>query len=71
MNVSPLPSFSRRAMLRGCLGGFGYLAFAGLAAQGARRPPHFTPSTKSLAEHNSRCDSFTSGSSRSTSFKPC
>ena len=41
--------FSRRDMLRSTLGGFGYLAFAGLAnqaAQAATREPHFAPTAK-------------------------
>jgi hypothetical protein len=46
MNHSPLPSFSRRDMLRRCLGGFGFLAFSGLAAEAASRAPHFTPKAK-------------------------
>ena len=37
---------TRRDMLRGTLGGFGYLAFSGLAAHAATRQPHFAPSAK-------------------------
>jgi hypothetical protein len=38
--------FSRREMLRRSLGGFGLVAFSGLAAQAATRAPHFAPQAK-------------------------
>ncbi len=46
MNRSSLISLSRRDMLRSCLGGFGYLAFRGLAAEAASRAPHFAPKAR-------------------------
>jgi hypothetical protein len=49
MHPDNSPLFSRRDMLRSTLGGFGYLAFAGMAnqaAQAATREPHFAPTAK-------------------------
>ena len=49
---TPLPSFSRRDLLRGASCGFGWLAFAGLAGASesaptlAARPPRFHPRAK-------------------------
>src|SRR5687768_16369480 len=44
--MTPMPSLTRRQMLRSSLGGFGYLAFSGLASQAASRMPHFAPRAK-------------------------
>ena len=44
---SSMPSlFSRREMLRNTIGGFGLLAFSGLAARAATREPHFAAKAK-------------------------
>ena len=44
--MNPFAPISRRDMLRTTLGGFGYLAFSGLAARAATREPLFAPKAK-------------------------
>lgn len=46
MNIPPLSPFSRRDMLHRSLGGFGYLAFSGLATQAAHHEAHYAPKAK-------------------------